>query len=212
MHATTDSQNKSGYTTALTALRPLLSTRTWNLLDRNGYTAIDGVRYAQAIGVLKDIHGMGPAALLEIRLALDELPQTEKRVPRSQPDRDGRDTLPEKPERERTAKEWPWLSPQELEIILELAEAGMTVFPQDIPEIMDQAHAALKRLREIAPKPPSALEPPKPEEFTFSPSLPYISQKEYETKMAAAKRWEGRDDDFAGYELDKPNGLDTWDF
>ena len=69
-------------------LRALISRRARNLLINNGFTTVAEVREAQKNGLQPgDFKGLGPATLLEIRLALDNLPTEEPPPPG--PDQDG---------------------------------------------------------------------------------------------------------------------------
>lgn len=121
--------------TPLAQLRPLVSARTLHLLTRNGFTEIPDVQLALGLGTLSDLRGLGPVALMEIRLALDNLP---KGAPEPLP---GTTPAP-------TTGIQSTLSERELTLILALAEAGLDHLDPRIS--MSEALATLGHLRQLA--------------------------------------------------------------
>jgi hypothetical protein len=113
-----------------------VSVRTWNVLVRNGLTDLDVLRQALANGLKPGaIRNLGQVALLEIRLALDNLPETaEEPLPSTSP----------APLAENASA----LSGRELTLILALAEAGLDHLDPGIS--MSEALATLGHLRQLA--------------------------------------------------------------
>jgi hypothetical protein len=118
----------------LVQLRPLVSARTLHLLTRNGFEKIADVQLALGLGTLGDLRGLGPVALMEIRLALDELPREAAggMAPEGTPGKTDA------------------LTDRELRVILALAESGMSEDDFAGTCSWDEAHAALKHLRLVA--------------------------------------------------------------
>jgi hypothetical protein len=199
--------------TPLAQLRQLVSARTLHLLTRNGFTEIPDVRLALGLGTLGDIRGLGPVALMEIRLALDSLPADE--TPPALPALPESAVAPALTERELsglTERELSGLTERELRIILTLAEASTTRLPPQYT--VNEAEVALSRLREIVrPQPYTAdVEPggriiikdatgtplPRSKSRGEEPELPY--------RPPARREPEPVDDDFEGYVIDPKPG------
>lgn len=123
--------------TPLAQLRPLVSARTLHLLTRNGFTEIPDVQLALGLGTLSDLRGLGPVALMEIRLALDNLPET---APEPAP---ASSLSP-------LAENASALSGRELILILALAEAGHAnrIYADELSR--NEALATLGHLRQLA--------------------------------------------------------------
>jgi hypothetical protein len=191
-------------------LRPLISTRIWNLLTRSGFSTIAQLRKAQDEGLRPgDIKGLGSAALLEIRLALDSLPADAER-PREAP--------------AGTAPAPSALTGRELLVILGLAEAGMSErawawhgshpgYPAG-----DQAEAlnAVRRLHLLVhgtPRPdgvPDPLDDPREggDPVVFGGTL---TQPPDPPPPPGRPGPEPVDDEFAGYEMDARTGRSSQD-
>lgn len=211
----------------LAQLRPRLSTRIWNLLTRNGFTTEAQVQHALDDGLRPgDIKNLGAAALLEIRLALADLPP--------QP----REPAPGAPA---------GLSSRELEVILGLAEAGMSEqawswhggYPGYPAENQDEALAALRHLHLVVRGTPRPDGIPDPEDSPSQRDRPSggppaswraewdsAEDATYDRSAAASEQgWtvpqpvdsyqpgrtgpEPLDDEYEGYVLDTPPGWGT---
>lgn len=204
--------------TPLAVFSSSLSARTWNLLVRNGLGTLPLLRQALADGLRAgDIKGLGPVALLEIRLALNNLPEDAPEPPASTP------SAP-------TAEIQSGLSERELSVVLTLAEAGMSEDGFAGKCSWDEAYAALVRLRALAAPIPArarALAEPDPENnpASYTPesyprdfqaidlarTRPALTQPD--PPVPQRPEPEPVDDDYEGYVIDtKPNGLNTWDF
>lgn len=200
----------------LAPMRGLVSARTMNLLTRNGFISVSDVQQAHDFGTLGGIKGLGTAALLEIKLALGNLPPDAPQLPRHD--------SPAPPAGNVSA-----LSERELTLLLAMAEAGLDHLDQRVS--VSEALTALRHLRQLAGEdeigdlypdgPDNDPFPPEPKHLTVDaeggrttlkdattgiPLPRSLSRGEADWDTPARTAPEPEDDEYAGYVIEPKPG------